>query len=57
MKKKDAIVRFLKDWSLPVGMGTGITVYLLFALTPALDGAATFFAPFFDKIVPNNRCQ
>ena len=52
MKKDDPIVRFLKDWSLPVGMGTGITVYLLFALTPALDGAATFFAPFFDKIVP-----
>lgn len=48
----EQFVRFLKNWSLPVGMGTGITVYLLFALTPALDGAARFFSPVFDKIVP-----
>ncbi|MCR5130287.1 MAG: transporter [Prevotella sp.] len=48
----EKFVRFLKNWSLPVGMGTGIITYLVFALTPSLDGAAHFFAPFFDRIVP-----
>lgn len=49
---KHRFVRFLKDWSLPVGMGTGIIAYLLFAFTPALEGAAEFFSPVFDRIVP-----
>ena len=44
--------RLLKDASLPIGMGTGIIVYLIFALLPGLSGAAAFFSPIFDKIVP-----
>lgn len=51
MKQFD-LIRFIKDWSLPIGMGTGILVYLVFAFIPFLDGAATVFAPFFDSIVP-----
>ena len=51
-KKEHRLVRFLKDWSLPVGMSTGILVYLLFAFTPSLDGVATFCSPLFDRIVP-----
>ncbi len=47
-----SIIRFLKDWTLPVSIGTGIAVYLIFALVPALDGFATAAAPFFDTILP-----
>ena len=45
-------MRFLKDWTLPVAMGTGAALYLLFAFTPQLDVAATQLAPFFATILP-----
>lgn len=44
--------RLIKDWTLPLAMGTGAVFYLLFAFTPALDGAALFFAPIFTAILP-----
>ena len=47
-----SIIRFIKKWTLPVSMATGTLLYLIFALIPALDGAATFFAPVFDAILP-----
>lgn len=46
------IVRFIKNWTLPVSMTIGTLVYMLFAFTPALDGAAQFFEPVFDTILP-----
>ena len=46
------IVRFIKDWTLPVAMGTGAVLYLLFAFVPCLDEAGTQMAPFFDAILP-----
>ena len=46
------IVRFVKDWTLPVSMGVGTLLYLVFAYVPALDGAAMFFAPVFEAILP-----
>ena len=46
------IVRFIKDWTLPVAMGTGSIAYLIFAFTPQLEEAALFFAPVFDAILP-----
>jgi len=46
------IIRFLKDWTLPAAMTTGAIVYLLFAYTPMLQGAAAFFSPIFDTIFP-----
>lgn len=46
------IIRFLKDWTLPVAMGIGTILYLLFAYTPSLAGAAAFFEPVFDAIFP-----
>ena len=33
-------------------MGTGAVAYLIFAFTPSLDGAAHFFAPIFEAILP-----
>ena len=47
-----SIIRFLKDWTLPVAMGLGAVLYLVFAFVPALDGAAQFFAPVCDVILP-----
>ena len=46
------VVRFLKDWTLPVSMGTGAVAYLLFAFTPQLDAAGMAMAPFFAAILP-----
>lgn len=52
MREHSAIIRFIKDWTLPVSMGTGCFLYLLFAFTPQLEGAANFFDPIFDAILP-----
>lgn len=46
------LIRFLKDWTLPVAMTFGAAMYLIFGLTPALDGIATVMSPFFDAIFP-----
>ena len=46
------IIRFLKDWTLPVSMGVGAISYLVFAFVPQLDGAAHFFAPVMEAILP-----
>lgn len=46
------IVRFVKDWTLPVAMGIGTVLYLLFAFVPALDGCARFFSPIADALLP-----
>ena len=47
-----SIIRFLKDWTLPVSMATGTLLYLLFAGLPALDGAANFFSPILAALFP-----
>ena len=44
--------KFIKDWTLPLAMGTGAVFYLLFAFIPALEGAANFFSPIFATILP-----
>ena len=46
------IIRFIKEWTLPVSMITGTIIYLFFAFIPALDKAAVFFEPIFDAILP-----
>ena len=46
------IIKFLKDWTLPVSMGVGAVVYLVFAYVPQLDRAALFFDPVMEAILP-----
>lgn len=46
------LIRFVKNWTLPVAIAGGIVIYLVFAMVPALDGAARFFAPVCDQILP-----
>lgn len=47
-----SIVRFLKDWTLPVAMIAGTLVYLAFAFIPELDCVARLYAPISDPILP-----
>ena len=46
------LLTFLKEWTLPVAMSTGIVVYFIFYFTPALDAASVVFNRFFDFILP-----
>ena len=46
------IIRFIKDWTLPVAICTGIAVYLFFALIPSLDGFARAADPVFQQMLP-----
>jgi len=46
------VVRFLKDWTLPVAIGAGVLFYLPFAFIPQLDTAGTAMDPFFAAILP-----
>lgn len=47
-----SIVRFLKDWTLPVAMGLGAIIYLVFAYVPALDAASVALTPVCEAILP-----
>ena len=46
------LLRFLKDWTLPVAMVLGAAVYFVFAFVPSLDAAARFFSPLMDASLP-----
>ena len=46
------MLRFIKDWTLPLAMCTGAVFYFVFAFVPALDGAAQFFSPIMTAILP-----
>ena len=48
----DQLLRFVKDWTLPVAMGLGTIIYLVFAFVPTLDGAGQLFAPVMDGLLP-----
>ena len=46
------IIRFVKDWTLPLAMTLGAAFYLLFAFPPALNGASVFFSPIMKALLP-----
>lgn len=46
------LLQFLRNWTLPVAIASGIVIYLVFALVPALDGAARVCGPICDRILP-----
>ena len=46
------IIRFLKDWTLPVAIAVGSLCYLTFYYVPQLDTLGTQLAPVFDVIFP-----
>ena len=47
-----SLLQFLRNWTLPVSIASGIAIYLVFALVPALDGAARVCGPICDRILP-----
>jgi len=46
------LIRFLKDWTLPVAIAVGSTCYLVFYWVPALDTLGNQLSPVFDLIFP-----
>ena len=46
------LLQFVRNWTLPVAIASGIVIYLVFALVPALDGAARVCGPICDRILP-----
>lgn len=46
------LIRFLKDWTLPVSITVGTVCYLTFYYVPQLDSLGTQLAPVFDVIFP-----
>ncbi len=47
------IVRFLKDWTLPVSIALGIVIYFVFAEIPALQPVSDWFTPISKPILPS----
>ena len=52
MENGNAIIRFVKDWTLPVAIVVGTVLYLVFAFVPQLDEAGTVLGPIIDTIFP-----
>ena len=46
------VIRFLKDWTLPVAIAVGTTVYLTFYFVPQLDNLGNRLGPVMDVIFP-----
>lgn len=47
------MVRFIKNWTLPLAMVTGVTVYLLFHFVPFLRPVAQWYAPYNGDVLPD----
>lgn len=46
------LIRFLKEWTLPVAIVVGTSLYLLFAFVPQLAPAAAVLGPVVDAVFP-----
>lgn len=47
------IIRFIKNWTLPVAMMTGACIYLLFRFVPVLKPIGQWYAPYNDHVLPD----
>ena len=50
-----SFIRFLKDWTLPVAIATGVSSYLLFRYMPALDAVGDQISPVVDVVFSFHR--
>ena len=48
----ESIIRFVKEWTLPVAMTVGTAAYLLFYYVPQLDTAGNRLGPVLDVLMP-----
>ena len=46
------MLRFLKNWTLPVAIIVGVGLYFIFALTPQLDAAGERLEPIIERLLP-----
>ena len=46
------VIRFVKDWTLPVAMTVGTLAYLVFYYVPQLDAAGDHLGPVLDVLMP-----
>lgn len=46
------MLRFLKNWTLPVAIAVGTALYLLFAYVPALDAPSQVLGPLCETLLP-----
>ena len=46
------MLRFLKNWTLPVAIVVGVGLYFIFALTPQLDAAGERLEPIIERLLP-----
>ncbi|MBR1838034.1 MAG: transporter [Bacteroidaceae bacterium] len=49
-----SIIRFLKDWTLPVAITVGVSLYFVFTRVDALHAASDILAPCIDVLFPMN---
>ncbi len=47
-----ALIDFLKNWTLPVAILTGVVVYVLFSSVPFLKPIGQWYAPYNDHVMP-----
>lgn len=47
------IIKFVKNWTLPVAMATGVVIYLLFHFVPFLQPIGRWYAPYNDNVLPD----
>lgn len=51
-QKRMGVIRFLKEWTLPVAIATGTICYLIFYYVPQLDHVGNVLSPVFDVLFP-----
>lgn len=47
------IIKFIKDWTLPVAMAMGVAVYLLFRFVPVLRPIGQWYEPYNANVLPD----
>lgn len=49
---KSKVIRFIKDWTLPISIGLGSAIYLVFSRIRSLDGLTSSLEPFWEMCLP-----
>lgn len=49
---RQRVVRFIKDWTLPIAIFLGALFYIVFASVPCLEAEAEWFGRFFETFLP-----
>lgn len=49
---KSRVIRFVKDWTLPISIGLGSAIYLVFSHIRLLDGLTSGLEPFWEMCLP-----